>query len=489
MNMMRFSILWDAKLILFKPKPGKGRALEISDPPATPSCRPADPSHVFGLYLKAPGERRRVPPRVDAVVHLEEPRSPGLCLHHNFRRFFPLPENKREAVLGLLFLALGVWAADKLAPRRPRPDAWSRDIRLELPAPPTWAGLAGDLAPLLNFLTGDTWILKPRQAEVTLESTGDWPHAWQPTAVALFSGGLDSLIGAIDLLEQGQRLVLVSHYDYGQLAATQQTLAAALVRHYGPERLVHLGLRVQFEGPELTLRSRSLLYLALGLAAVSAFPGRLPLVVPENGWISLNPPLTLNRLGTYSTRTTHPDVLNKIVNFWRRAGLSQDLVNPYQDLTKGEMTAGCANPGLLKELAPLSVSCARPTAGRWRRERGNACGYCYPCLVRRAALHRLGQDRGEDYRVDVLADPEMVRHRVKGRNLRAVCLALKTWEANPQEILARLYLGAGERSEIGPRTVAARRLLEAGWAELAALIRDRGGPGVRAFMGETVPGA
>jgi 7-cyano-7-deazaguanine synthase in queuosine biosynthesis len=321
---------------------------------------------------------------------------------------------------------------------------------------------------------------------VDLELAGAWPHAWQPTAAALFSGGLDSLIGAIDLLEQGHRLVLVSHYDYGQLAAGQQTLAAALSRHYGPDRLFHLARRVQFEGPELTLRSRSLLYLAVGLTAVSAFPGRLPLFIPENGWISLNPPLTLNRLGTYSTRTTHPYVVDKIRALWRRVGLSQDLVNPYQDMTKGEMAARCANPGLLKELAPLSVSCARPVAGRWRKETGGACGYCYPCLVRRAALHRLGWDRGRDYRVDVLADPKMVRHRVKGRNLRAVCLALKTWEASPQEILARLCLGAGEGA---PWATAARRLLEAGFAELAAWLRDRGGPGVRDFLGEMVPGA
>ncbi len=444
----------------------------------------SSPGRPFSLYLKAPGEKRRLPLKFDAVVHLEGPQTPGLRLHHNFRQFWPLPADKKDQVLGFLLFALAAWSADKLAPRRARPDAWSREFVVDLPTTPAWANLAPEMASLLNFLSGDAWSIKPREVKLDLESGETWPHPWQPTAVALFSGGLDSLIGAIDLLEQGRRLVLVSHYDYGQLAAGQQSLAAGLIRHYGPERLVHLALRVQLEGPELSLRSRSLLYVALGLIAVSAFPGNLPLFIPENGWISLNPPLTLNRLGAYSTRTTHPRFMQDLAALWRQAGLSQDLHNPYQNLTKGEMAAGCANPGLLEKLAPLSLSCARPVAGRWQKEPAGACGYCYPCLVRRAALHRLGRDRGQDYRVDVLAGPAMLRHRVKGRHLRAVCLALKTWQENPRELLARLHLGRGKPQDLVGQTVAAGRVLEAGLAELEAWIREQGQAAVREFLGE-----
>jgi 7-cyano-7-deazaguanine synthase in queuosine biosynthesis len=456
--------------------------MATSPPPAGSTA--GSPGRPFSLYLKAPGERRRPSPRFDAVVHLEGPKTPGLCLHHNFRDLWPLPANRQDQVLGFLLFALGAWSADKLAPRRAQPDAWTREFVLELPTVPAWANLTLEMASLLNFLTGDAWTIKPREVRLEVASGETWPHPWQPTAVALFSGGLDSLIGAIDLLEQGHRLVLVSHYDYGQLAAGQQSLAAGLIRHYGPERLVHRGLRVQFEGPELTLRSRSLLYVALGLIAVSAFPGNLPLFIPENGWISLNPPLTLNRLGAYSTRTTHPQFMRDLAALWRQAGLSQELHNPYQDLTKGEMAVRCANLGLLEKLAPLSLSCARPVAGRWQREPAGACGYCYPCLVRRAALHRLGWDRGGDYRVDVLAGPEMLRHRVKGRHLRAVCLALKTWQENPRELPARLHLGRGDPQDLVAQTVAAKRVLEAGLAELAALIREQGQAAVKEFLGE-----
>ena len=146
------------------------------------------------------------------------------------------------------------------------------------------------------------------------------------------------------------------------------------------------------------MRSRSLLYLALGLAAAAGFGAATPLIIPENGWISLNPPLTINRLGSCSTRTTHPYFLEQLTGLWREAGLANPLVNPYQDLTKGEMVRGCRNRELLEQLFGMSVSCARPVVSRWQGGAAGACGYCYPCLMRRAALHTLGWDRGEDYR-------------------------------------------------------------------------------------------
>ena len=439
-------------------------------------------SSPFFLYLKAPQEKQRPSPRADGVVHLGDRSGAGLCLHNNFRHLWALPDGRKEPVQAFFLLALGVWAADKLAIRSRQPDGWTRELVLEIPTIPGWARFAPGLAQLLNFLTGDLWTIRPRETQVDVALAAIWPHSWQPTAVTLFSGGLDSLTGAIDLLETGHRLVLVSHYDYGQLAATQQSLAAALREHYGPDRLHHLAVRVQFEGPELSLRSRSLLYLALGLAAASAFPGPLPLFIPENGWISLNPPLTLNRLGAYSTRTTHPHFLGGLVDFWKEAGITQDLKNPYQALTKGEMVARCRNLGLLEKLAPLSISCARPVMGRWQKEPGGACGYCYPCLVRRAALNRLGWDRGRDYRVDVLAGEEILRHRVKGGHLRSLCLALKTWEEHPREILARLFWN-GEPGVLSPHLTAARRLLGAGFGEIAQWLYDRGSTDIKKFLG------
>jgi 7-cyano-7-deazaguanine synthase in queuosine biosynthesis len=352
---------------------------------------------------------------------------------------------------------------------------------VHLPVSPAFVPLAPRLAQLLNFLTGDNWTVKARETNLDLGLKGNRPHAWRPDAVMLFSGGLDSLVGALDRLEAGQRLFLLSHYDFGQLAAIQQTLAAALTQHYGSDRVHHLGLRVQFsEAPELSLRSRSLLYLALGLAAAAAWGPSTPLIIPENGWISLNPPLTWNRLGSCSTRTTHPEFLEQLTGLWRAAGLENPLINPYQEHTKGEMVRRCRNQATLRRLFPLSVSCARPVVSRWQGGAAGACGYCYPCLMRRAALHAQGWDEGGDYLRDVLSDPENLAHRIRGRDLRALLLAHQTWEDAPQEIEARLLLGAAPEA-MPARWAQARQVLDRGFEEIGVWLRDKGPEWVQAY--------
>jgi|GEM_PF-397178 7-cyano-7-deazaguanine synthase in queuosine biosynthesis len=443
------------------------------------SLRPLGPVR---LFFKAPGERRRPPREADVVVHLFEPDAPGLPIFHNFREFWPLRDELAGSVKSFLCFSLGVWAADKLVCRASWPDAWTREIVLEFPSSSDLLKAGQRLAHLAGFLTGDKWDLRPREAPLPLNFGASWPQFGKPTAVVLFSGGLDSLVGAIDLLEEGHRLVLVSHYDYGQLAATQQTLAAALAQNYGRDRLYHLQIRVQLEGPELSLRSRSLLYLALALTAAGAFPTTLPVTVPENGWISLNPPLTLNRLGSYSTRTTHPYFIRELAGLWQDLGLGFGVANPGQDLTKGEMLARCRNLRLLRELFPLSVSCARPVVGRWRRQPAGACGYCYPCLMRRVALHRMGWDRGEHYRVDVLGQASALRHRVQGQDLRSLCLALKTWQESPGAILARLWWGEYKPGETEGFS-APWRLLTTGFQEIANWLYGGGEAAIRNFLG------
>jgi hypothetical protein len=92
------------------------------------------------------------------------------------------------------------------------------------------------------------------------------------------------------------------------------------------------------------------------------------------------------RLGSNSTRTTHPYYMARWNDLLGELGIDGEILNPYWDKTKGEMAAGCRNPALLKKLATDSLSCSSPTKGRWQGLGIEHCGYCLPCLIRRAAL-------------------------------------------------------------------------------------------------------
>ncbi len=63
---------------------------------------------------------------------------------------------------------------------------------------------------------------------------------------------------------------------------------------------------------------------------------------------------------------------------------------------------GSRNLGVLAELAPRSLSCSHPEAGRYFELPQGNCGYCYPCIIRRASLHHAGLDTPKGYALDVL---------------------------------------------------------------------------------------
>jgi hypothetical protein len=166
---------------------------------------------------------------------------------------------------------------------------------------------------------------------------------------------------------------------------------------------------------------------------------------------------------------------------WREAGLAHPLVNAYQDCTMCRLVRDCRHQDLLARLFPQTISCARPVVARWRQDPAGACGYCYPCLMRRAALHAAGWDRGAHYRHDVLAQgDDTLAQRVRGRDLRALLLAVKTWEEAPADLEARLFLAAAP--EALPATfLKTRGLLARGFAEIAAWLRAYNPPWLSSY--------
>lgn len=254
-------------------------------------------------------------------------------------------------------------------------------------------------------------------------------------AVSLFSGGLDSLTGVIDLLEGDPelRLCLVSHNEGDQASTAQQKLVAALRNHYGKDRLEVKSLflrpapastgqaRTLPNGRETTTRARSMLFLTAGLALAASAGPDTPLYIPENGFIGINVPLSRARACSYSTRTTHPQYLSLLRKAADHVGVPNLILNPFRLRTKGEILAGSKNPELLRELAPVSISCSHPEAARYAsREQGN-CGYCFPCLIRRSSMAHVGWDDSEGYAWDALSGEGLLdRNTRRASDLRAV---------------------------------------------------------------------
>lgn len=335
----------------------------------------------------------------------------------------------------LLNIGLSIYAIDQLVSREIDGfQKWSRYFILHAPVHDIalWEPIKKDFENLLSFLSGDRWEVRFRSH--TRQLIPDERRINNPkniNIVSLFSGGLDSFIGAIDLLENNKNVALVSHYKGGTPEKTaQDTLYKKIQEQYNTIPNLHYQFFVQpnqknsLAVKEETSRCRSLVFMVLGITIANALGDDINVIVPENGFISLNVPLTPTRLSSHSTRTTHPYYLNLFNKIIHSIGLRTSLLNPYQFRTKGEMLLSCANNEFLKLHYKTTVSCAHPDRSRWLGDTpGKSCGYCTPCIIRRAALKKAGlTERG--YVINVLRDPPDPSTK-SGRDLRAFKLSIE----------------------------------------------------------------
>jgi len=164
------------------------------------------------------------------------------------------------------------------------------------------------------------------------------------------------------------------------------------------------------------------------------------------------------RLGTLSTRTAHPRYLASFSETIDRLGVFSGAVrNPFLFLSKTDMIA--ASDLTCGSLLLQTVSCAHATnVPRWAG-RGDLehCGYCVPCLYRRAAMIAAGLDKPESYLQDIFTDaPNMTPTRTA--DFRALtAFAKRVAKANAVErqmiVLSHGTFTPSVSSTIGPHTV------------------------------------
>ncbi|MCB0308275.1 MAG: hypothetical protein KDD48_02805 [Bdellovibrionales bacterium] len=315
----------------------------------------------------------------------------------SIRRYFKKKKiNLKEDAWDFLSFAISVVACDLGATRKLSPDGWTRHIELEIAVnnPDKWNREKNLIEQLLRFLSTDIWQVKFIKGgfKDSIEESGSKSDA---SCVSLISGGLDSLIGAIDLVNINEKPLFISQIVHGD-RQKQSDFVAALKKPFE-----HIQINHSFRSPlplEPSQRARSIIFLSYGIVAATLLKKyengkEITLYVCENGLISLNPALTEARIGSLSTRTTHPYFLEMLRELVKNLGFNINIENPYQFKTKGEMLSSCKDQFLLRKLAHKSTSC-----GRFTRNAFTHCGRCIPCLIRRASFVKWGNRDSTTYK-------------------------------------------------------------------------------------------
>lgn len=379
--------------------------------------------------------------------------------------------------LDLVEIATFVYVADQATTRggagvENMGEEWRRPLHFEIPVRclELWQRpeVANALQTVLSFLSEDRYTLMFRRyksppAFDRFINFGDSDWGFKPEHVVLFSGGLDSLGGAVEeVVVEGRAAALVTHQSSAKFINRLRMLRQMLDdRAKGPKPLhVTVGINKD-EGlnHEYTQRSRSFLYAVLG-ATIAQMCDLDEVRFYENGTVSLNLPVSRQVVGAKATRTTHPKTLAGFQHlFSLLAERPIAVVNKFLWKTKGEivkliMDAGCS--GMIE----WSTSCTHT----W--EMSNAqphCGKCSQCIDRRFAVLAAGAgqfERSDSYSVDLLVQ---ARDQGESRTMLAsyVETAQQVAAMNEMEFFIRFgEVGRIVRQLGGPADENARRVYD-----------------------------
>jgi len=367
----------------------------------------------------------------------------------------------------LLSIALSVISADLSSWRGASPDGWTRQFDMEVAVndPQFWNTQRTLIEKQLRFLTTDIWNFNFVAGGHVFQPPKEIVHP-EDDGVILLSGGLDSLIGAIDLAAGGKKLHAVSQIVRGD-GEKQSRFASEIGGGMNHIQMNHNANIPEQETPP-SQRARSAIFLGYGVALATALKqykdgGSVTLYVCENGFISVNPPLTGARLGSLSTRTAHPVFLGLVQQLLDAAGLRVKIENPYRFKTKGEMMKECLDQEFLKKNAHVSTSC-----GRFGRMGYKQCGRCVPCLIRRASFKAWGERDKTEYVYGDLSKDDSDHARFD--DVRSAAMAVEEAKANGVDNWFGLSLNSVLLGDVSPYKAVAKRGLE----ELGAFLKATG---------------
>ncbi len=301
----------------------------------------------------------------------------------------------------LMEIATYVYCADQ-AIKRAADDVdrfgngWRRDLHFVIPVRQLdlWRSteVTEALCSTLNFLSDDNYTFdfvhleKSRPVQEYLGFNDEREYYGNPQQIVMFSGGLDSLAGAIEeAVTQKNKIVLVTHKSTSKTNTRYRTLEEKLRAKAGANAPRHITIRVHKSknlNREYTQRTRSFLFVSLG-ATIAKMLGLTGVRFYENGVVSLNLPVRAQVVGGRATRTTHPVVMRGFQRILSLvAGEPFRVDNPFFWKTKAEIVESIMKAGC-QEMIGESRSCAHT----WEMPKGcTHCGGCSQCIDRRYAI-------------------------------------------------------------------------------------------------------
>lgn len=329
-----------------------------------------------------------------------------------------------DRIKDLLEIAGYVYAADRLI-KRGTPDQleyhnWSRhlDFRIKVRDFEFWnkAGTKKALSELLVFVSGDheyDFAFSTGAKDVGQKSLFDFEgiefEEKDNSLIALFSGGLDSLAGALEILETtDKKLFIVSHRSNNPtVKGIQNNVYSLLKKDYG-ERVKLFPFECNLTGDraiEETQRTRLFLYTSIAFA-LSIHTVEPRINVFENGVTSMNVSKRQDLMNARASRTTHPKTLHLIEQFFNLvAGKPVKVNHPFIYKTKTdvlEIIKGYNKQRYINN----TLSCTKTFQRFKNNSQATHCGGCSQCIDRRiAAFAAELEDFDTTYDCDLSKDP------------------------------------------------------------------------------------
>jgi len=293
-------------------------------------------------------------------------------------------------------------------------EKWRRNFRFNVAVrnPDLWnqTEVKEILENTLNFLSDDNFDFNFRKLtkEITYQQYFEFDEGqpwFEADSAIMFSGGLDSLSGAIqEIVCENKKTLLVSHRPVAKIHSRQTKLLSDFNKLTGKDNNdLHVPIWINKDSKltkDTNQRTRSFLFTMLG-ATVAHMHGLNCLKFYENGIVSINLPIATQVVGARASRSTHPRAL---------AGLSKLLSllfdkdftveNPFIWKTKTDIVKFIKSKKLT-ELIKSTNSCSHI---RTTDKLHTHCGVCSQCIERRIATlyNKIGDnDPSEMYKTDL----------------------------------------------------------------------------------------